>query len=243
MDISMWSYQVFFQFSVLPFGLSSAPYLFTKLLKPLIKKWRLEAKGIVVYLDDGLGAAAGQINAKIANLQVQADLCRSGFLANDSKCVWEPTQTISWLGTVINTATSQIGATEKRIQSLQDDLNSILSVSPSSIPVRKLASICGKIISLGNCVGIVSRLMTRNLFAVVNSASSWNSYVLLSPESLTELIFCKSNIASLNGIPIWPNRNKPSKIIYSDASGSACGSFIDFEGKIFHQNWSDFEKS
>ena len=78
----------FFQFSALPFGLSSAPYLFKKLLKPLVKKWRSEAKGIVVYLDDGLGAAAGQINAKIASLQVHANLCRSGFLANNSKCVW-----------------------------------------------------------------------------------------------------------------------------------------------------------
>ena len=29
----------FFQFSVLPFGFSSPPYLFTKLFKPLIKKW------------------------------------------------------------------------------------------------------------------------------------------------------------------------------------------------------------
>ena len=27
-------------FSVLPFGISSAPYLFTKILKPLVKKWR-----------------------------------------------------------------------------------------------------------------------------------------------------------------------------------------------------------
>ena len=32
-------------------------------------------------------------------------------------------------------------------------------------------------------------------------------------------------------------------IIYSDASASACSSFIEFEGKVFHQNWSDFEKS
>ena len=40
-------------------GLSSAPYLFTKLFKSLIKKWRSEANGVVVYLDDGLGSAAG----------------------------------------------------------------------------------------------------------------------------------------------------------------------------------------
>ena len=77
----------FFQFSVLPFGLSSAPYLFTKLLKPLVKKWRSEAKSIVVYLDDGLGAAADKNKAKIASLQVHADLLKSGFLPNESKCV------------------------------------------------------------------------------------------------------------------------------------------------------------
>lgn len=57
------------------------------------------------------------------------------------------------------------------------------------------------------------------------------------------MTFWRSNVASLNGIPIWPERNKPSKIIYSDASASACGSFIEFEGKVFHQNWSDLKKS
>ena len=41
-------------------------------------------------------------------------------------------------------------------------------------------------------------------------------------------------MAILNGIPICPVRHKPSKIVYSDATGSACGSFIEFEGKMFH---------
>lgn len=64
----------YFQFSVLPFGLSSTPYLFTKLLKPLVKKWRTEGKSIVVFLDDGLGAAADYTNARISSLSVHADL-------------------------------------------------------------------------------------------------------------------------------------------------------------------------
>ena len=233
----------FFQFSVLPFGLSSAPYLFTKLLKPLVKKWRSEAKSIVVYLDDGLGAAADKNKAKIASLQVHADLLKSGFLPNETKCVWEPTQVITWLGAVLNTSTSEISATAKRITSLQEDLATLLAIPSSCHPVRKLASVCGEIISLGPCVGNVSRRMSRNLFAVINTVPTWNSYVRLSSEALAELVFWKSNAASLNGIPIWPVRHKPSKIVYSDASGSACGSFIEFEGKMFHQNWSDFEKA
>ena len=119
----------------------------------------------------------------------------------------------------------------------------LLAISSSFHPVRKLASVCGKIISLGPCVGDVSRLMSRNLFAVINTAPTWNSYLRLSSEALAELIFWKSNVASLNGIPIWPVRRKPSEIVYSDATGSACGSFIEFEGKVFNQNWSDFEKA
>lgn len=95
-----------------------------------------------------------------------------------------------WLGTVINTTTSCTADTDERSMSLQDVLTSILSVSSVRIPVRKLACVCGKIISLTNCVGNVSRLMTRNLFAVISSAWSWNSHVLLSSESLIELT-CK----------------------------------------------------
>lgn len=53
----------YFQFSVLPFGLSSAPYLFTKLLKPLVKKWRSTGIPIVIYLDDGLGAGDSYTSA------------------------------------------------------------------------------------------------------------------------------------------------------------------------------------
>lgn len=60
-------YTRFFEFTVLPFGLSSAPFLFTELLKSLVKKWRSESKAIIVFLDDGLGAAADKIKAKIAS--------------------------------------------------------------------------------------------------------------------------------------------------------------------------------
>ena len=55
-----WFYKVknrYFYFRVLPFGLSSAPYIFTKLLRPLVAYWRQQGIHIVVYLHDGLGEA------------------------------------------------------------------------------------------------------------------------------------------------------------------------------------------
>ena len=43
----------FFVFTVLPFGLSSAPYIFTKVVRVLVRYWRSHAVRITVYLDDG----------------------------------------------------------------------------------------------------------------------------------------------------------------------------------------------
>jgi len=87
-----------------------------------------------------------------------------------------------------------------------------LEISSSCHPVRKLASVCGKITSLGNCIGRVSRLMSRNLFAVIKTAPTWNSYVRLSSEALAELNLWKSNVTSLSGIPISPVRHKQSTL-------------------------------
>ena len=39
----------YFQFAVLPFGLSSAPYLFTKLLRPVIISWRCKGIPVVIF--------------------------------------------------------------------------------------------------------------------------------------------------------------------------------------------------
>ena len=45
----------FYCFNGLPFGLTSAPYIFTKCLRPIVKYWRTNGIDIVLYLDDGLG--------------------------------------------------------------------------------------------------------------------------------------------------------------------------------------------
>ena len=45
--------EIFYVFTVLPFGLSTALYVFTKLLKPLEKHWRLQGISLAIFLDDG----------------------------------------------------------------------------------------------------------------------------------------------------------------------------------------------
>lgn len=44
--------QKFYEFTCLPFGLATAPYVFTKLLKPVVSKLRSQGYLSVIYLDD-----------------------------------------------------------------------------------------------------------------------------------------------------------------------------------------------
>ena len=180
----------YFQFGVLPFGLLSAPFIFTKILKPLQKSWRSQGIPIVVFLDDGLGGGAGLVQAKINSLTVHADLLKTGFVPNRDKSLWEPVQIITWLGVHLNTLDGTIRATDERIAKLSQDLAALSSYkSSSAVHVKRVASVAGQIISLSSCVGSVARIMTRFLFSVVNSAVSWDSEVFLSDDSLCEIEF------------------------------------------------------
>lgn len=229
----------YFQFAVLPFGLSSAPYLFTKLLKPVLTSWRCKGIPMVIFLDDGLGGGANKIQAKINSLTVNADLLKFGFVVNEEKSLWEPVQVITWLGIVLDTNQGFISVTEQRISKLKVGIDSILKGDYTI--VRDLASIVGQIISLTPCVGRVARIMSRSMYAVVNEKVSWNSTVELTKEACDEITFWNQNVDSLNCRSPWLPLCQPAKFVYSDASDQACGSFIQNEGKIFHQNWSPAE--
>ena len=233
----------FFQFTVLPFGLSSAPYLFTKLLKPVIKMWRCHGIPTVVFLDDGLGGGATELIAKINSLKVNSDLIRFGFLVNSEKSQWDPSHVIIWLGSVIDTNQGTIAATDQRMLKLANFTDSFSQCESRVVKARDLASFIGMINSLFPFVGNVTRIMTRSLYQVLNSRSSWFSSVTLTDEAMREIMFWKLNARSLNGRPAWPAESKPSKIVYSDASNHACSSFVENEGKIFQQNWSPAEQA
>jgi hypothetical protein len=121
------------------FGLSSAPYLFTKILKPVIKFWRSQGISILMYIDYGIGSSSSYTSAKITSLHVHADLLKFGFLPNEQKCHRDPLQFASYLGTSINTADSSISATDKRIDSILCDLDALLS-NTSFVHVKSVAS-------------------------------------------------------------------------------------------------------
>ena len=75
----------YFVFTVLPFGLATACYAFTKLMRPLVRFWRGRGQRLILYLDDGIVAAKGREVAILESEQVQRDISRAGLITNCSK--------------------------------------------------------------------------------------------------------------------------------------------------------------
>ena len=92
--------KTYFVFKVLPFGLSSACYFFTKLLHPLVKFWRGHGLRIVVYLGDGIYSVQAD-RAETTSEFVQSSLEQAGFVAHSIISQWTPSYQISWLPIVL----------------------------------------------------------------------------------------------------------------------------------------------
>lgn len=97
----MWKDQ-FFRFTCLPQGLTSAPRIFTKLLKPALSHLRKRAILVVCYLDDCIFIAESEEELTRDAHYAMQFFDSLGLTINVKKSVLEPTQEITFLGVVLN---------------------------------------------------------------------------------------------------------------------------------------------
>ena len=234
---------VYYKFLVLPFSLSSACYVFTKLTRPLVKKWRGEGNLVMMFLDDGFGCAHSYSTALTLGEHIKGDLLSSGFVPNATKCVWIPVQLLEFLGVMLDSLNGTIYIPERRLlraQSVIAEIFAVLKVH-RSIHVRKIASIVGQIISMSVVIGHVSQIMTRYLSADILCARHWEQYIGLSDESLHQLKFWQENMRLINTKSIF-EAQKCTKIVFSDASATGYAGYeVSTVNGISHGMWSQAE--
>eukprot|EP00731_Ephydatia_muelleri_P023446 Em0015g1029a len=209
--------KVYYTFTVLPFGLSSAPYAFTKLMRPIVRYWRSKGLKAVVYLDDGLCAVRGREEACTASQWVQSTLHWAGLVVNEAKSSWQPSHEVQWLGFVVNLEQGCISVPVKKVDTLKKNLGAVLDAN--TLNARCLASLIGKIIAMGLALGPISRFMTRSMYALLQTRSAWCSLLELSVEARIELEFWAESLHDFNAQPIWYNPGV-LRVVYSDASST-----------------------
>ena len=110
MHESTWDYLGFswlgktYAFTVLPFGLSLACWVFTKLTNELVGRWRAMGIKLIHYLDNFLFAVAGEAGDtqfklfKAVQRQVPSDIEAAGLSLSISKLVLDPQKCIQFSG-------------------------------------------------------------------------------------------------------------------------------------------------
>lgn len=232
----------FYCFTVLAFGLTSAPFLFTKCLRPIVKYWRKNGVNIVLYLDDGLGMANNKLQCEHHSQFVEKSLSDAGFLVNKEKSIFEPVQVIEWLGLIWNSLDFSISIPDRRLQDAKSSLTDLLNVFPN-FTARQLARVTGKIISMSPVMGNITSLMTRHLYMAIEKRKRWDLFLELEfPDFVgSELNFWLQNILKLKSKSLV-KYSLPHVLVYSDASNIAAGAYsVGVDENIFHRMWSSDE--
>ncbi|CAG2221607.1 unnamed protein product [Mytilus edulis] len=234
-----------YKFLVLPFGLSSACYIFTKITRPLIKKWRGEGKQVLMYLDDGLGTHTDEETCKTMSNQVRQDLIQSGFVPKNEKSKWSPMKLLVFLGYSIDTNRGTITIPNERVQKV---LKTIADVEyyvskHGKVHARLVASLVGQIVSMSYVIGNVAYIMSKHLSIDILSMTSWNSCIVLSTESLIQIKFWRENLEHVN-VKKFSSDVSCQSVVYSDASNTGYGGYVvETPFNIAHGMWSECEAS
>lgn len=236
-----------FQFRVLPFGLASAPYIFTKILKPVVSSLRVRNFFSVIYLDDFLLVAASYDQC-LDNISTTMELLSSlGFLINKRKSVLIPSRACQFLGFVFDTDSFSVSIPpDRRKKLLQKTLDML---SRDSCRIRHLASYIGSLISVCPAVqyGMLhTKILEREKFLALTSAKENFEARMSLPASLTEDLVWWRAIFADESQRNFIRSGLFALEIFSDASltgwGAVCGierthGFWSPEEKIFHINY------
>ena len=126
-----------YKFQCLPFGLLTAPRVFTKLLKPVVGFLRQNVCRLIIYLDNLL--LMHQDRAQLEQItQLTCQLFESlGLMVNLKKSILTPTQELEFLGFQLGSALMRLSLPSEKLRKIQQDARRMMH--QASVSVREIA--------------------------------------------------------------------------------------------------------
>ena len=122
-----------FEFQCLPFGLSSAPRVFTKLLRPVMAILRQKGIRCIVFLDDLLIMAQSREELEKQLPEILLLLQLLGFRINWDKSRLSPTQQIEYLGLLIDSLSLTLSLPEEKVRGIVKSCSWIINQGRISV--------------------------------------------------------------------------------------------------------------
>jgi len=131
-----------YQFKCLPFGLSVAPRVFTKLLKPVVGLLRQAGTRLIIYLDDLLILHQSKEVLEVLVIQTCQLFEGLGLMINKKKSHLLPVQNLEFLGFQVCSNTMRFVIPKEKLRKIRQDAHYLLQ--QSTVSVRELARFVGK---------------------------------------------------------------------------------------------------
>jgi len=225
-----------YQYTCLPFGLTTAPRVFTKIMRPVVAYLRKQGNLSVQYLDDLL-LLARSLNACEMNIKITSEfLTWLGFLINESKSVLYPQNSIQYLGFIFDSNTMTISLPESKRSKLTKLCENILRNPLCKI--KQVAELVGHLIAACPAVAY-GILYTRQLeyekamFLLANN-NDYMAFMSLSDKA-------KEDIASwLHHLMIAKNRIRRDYYDYTlETDASLTGWGVRYGDSRAHGHWTN----
>ncbi|KAM9945017.1 hypothetical protein ACTFIT_003267 [Dictyostelium discoideum] len=227
-----------YRWKTMPFGLSTAPRIFTMLLRPVLRMLRDINVSVIAYLDDLLIVGSTKEEC-LSNLKKTMDLLvKLGFKLNLEKSVLEPTQSITFLGLQIDSVSMKLLVPKEKKKSVIKEIRNFLKLDCCS--PRKLAGLKGKLIALKDAV-IPFRLYTRRTKkfhsqCLTLANGDWDQSFPIPQEVKSEISHWLTVLNQWNGkeISLFPSYDY---VLTTDASESGAGATLKKGNKVI-KTWS-----
>lgn len=227
-------------FNCLPFGLNCAPYVFTKLMKPVLSYLRNMGYLSVLYLDDFLLVGISKqdctanINSTIKILQTL------GFIINYNKSNLVPSHCVTYLGFIYNSLDLSVSLPTNKISKVIEYLQKFSALQTCRI--IDFAKFLGTLTAVCPAVRygwLYTKVFERQKFlALKASGGNYDAKMSLPGILQPDFQWWLRNISTAkNNIRI----DSYSLEISSDASTTGWGASAN--GKKCHGYWSETERS
>lgn len=226
-----------YEFQVLPFGLNIAPYVFTKIMRPVMEFLRNQGLLSVIYLDDLLLFGNTSSDCK-RNYEITQNLLQSlGFTINIKKSVSTPSQTAIFLGFLFDSQNCTISIPLEKKQKIKDELMHFSSLKRCKL--RNFAHMIGLLISIcpaSQYGWLYTKKFERIKYLSLKQNDDYNQYINLPMPLREEFDWWLRNIDHCAS----PIRSGDYKLeIYSDASRTGWG--VNCSGRTASGQWSSEE--
>lgn len=227
-----------YEFNALPYGLCLAPFVFTKLLKPVCTYLRNQNIILTSYLDDSLYFNRSNIACK-RDINVACKLLTDlGFVINFEKSNCRPSQSCKYLGFILNSKNLSLSVPIEKQKRTQEFIQTIKK--KTSCKIRIFSQLLGTLNSISSAVpyGLVyTKLLEREKYlALLQSHENFEEIMPISEVTISELKWWCNNLNKPNLIKQYDFQLE----IHTDASTTGWGCVCS--DKSGSGSWSNTER-